>query len=75
MHNAFSGNHKNIANALGYQVKEYRYWDGGAKKFDLEGMVEDLKVSLLNVSQSNGLGLWGSNPLQGLTLMGGRGLW
>ncbi|KAI0242141.1 Aspartate aminotransferase, cytoplasmic [Lamellibrachia satsuma] len=37
------GNHKNIAKALGYTVREYRYWDAAARKFDVEGMVEDLR--------------------------------
>lgn len=43
-------NHKHIAKALGYTVREYRYWDAAARKFDVEGMVEDLRVSYVSVS-------------------------
>ncbi len=43
------GNHKGIAKALGYNVKEYRYWDDAGRRLDMEGMLEDLKVIISQV--------------------------
>ena len=43
-----TGNHKNIAKALGYNIKEYRYWDAAARKFDVDGMIEDLRVGFVS---------------------------
>ena len=40
------GNHKGISKALGYKnVLEYRYWKESTRSLDIEGMLEDLKVS------------------------------
>ena len=48
-----TGNHKNIANALGYNIKEYRYWDAAARKFDVDGMIEDLRVGTVSEPTAN----------------------
>lgn len=37
------GNHKGISKSLGFNVKEYRYWDDANRKLDIEGFKEDLK--------------------------------
>jgi len=39
-------NHIGIAKSLQYPaIKEYRYWDNDKRCIDLEGMLEDLKVT------------------------------
>ena len=55
MHLSATGNHKNIANALGYNIKEYRYWDAAARKFDVDGMIEDLRVGIVSEPTANKL--------------------
>ena len=39
------GNHKGIAQSLGYKsIREYKYWDDAKRKLDIDGMLDDLKV-------------------------------
>ena len=46
-HIAFlAGNQKTISKALLYpNIREYRYWDAANRCLDIEGMLEDLRVS------------------------------
>ena len=42
-----TGNHKGIFKASGFSsIKEYRYWDSKNLGLDLNGMLEDLNVSV-----------------------------
>lgn len=41
-------NHIGMAKSLHYPaIKDYRYWDSDKRCIDLEGMLEDLRVSTL----------------------------
>ena len=38
------GNHRGISTNLGFEVKEYRYWDQNNRCLDFEGFCQDLRV-------------------------------
>ncbi|CAH1785146.1 unnamed protein product [Owenia fusiformis] len=39
------GNHKGISKAIGYDVREYRYWDNDKRGLNFEGYINDLKAA------------------------------
>jgi len=57
------GNHKNMATACGFKLKEYRYWDETNRAIDLQGLLEDFRnapeksVMVLHVCAHNPTGM------------------